>query len=129
MVDLRRMRYLINRLPMAQFRRDKAMAKATKITSVLTGMPRGGHGAGSQVEEGVILLELASRALEEIETELKTMREELGPVIEQMDPPLQKRAMWMRYMEGRSVREIAYALNYSEQHIFRVLDRAELKIR
>ena len=127
MLDLRRMRFLINRLPAARFRVDKAMARATKTTTVLTGMPRG-SGTGDQTADGAILLQLAREALDRIETELAEMRAELGPMIEQIDEPLQKSVMRLRYMDGMRVREIAYSLNYSEPHIFRILQRAEQDI-
>ena len=127
MLDLRRMRFLINRLPAARFRVDKAMARATKTTTVLTGMPRG-SGTGDQTADGAILLQLAREALDRIETELSEMRAELGPMIEQIDEPLQKSVMRLRYMDGMRVREIAYSLNYSEPHIFRILQRAEQDI-
>lgn len=127
MLDLRRMRFLINRLPAARFRVDKAMARATKTTTILTGMPRG-SGTGDQTADGAIMLQLARDALDRIETELAEMRAILGPMIEQIENPLQKSAMRLRYMDGMSVREIAYSLNYSEQHIFRILQRAEENI-
>ena len=127
MLDLRRMRFLINRLPAARFRVDKAMARATKTTAILTGMPRG-SGTGDQTADGAIMLQLAREALDRIETELAEMRSILGPMIEQIESPLQKSAMRLRYMDGMSVREIAYSLNYSEQHIFRILQRAEQSI-
>ncbi len=128
MVDLRRMRFLINRLPAARFRVDKAMANATRVTSVLTGMPRG-SASDDRMAENVILLDLAKQARDQIVTELEDMRKQLGPMIEALDVPLQKSAMRMRYIEGHSVREIAYSLNYSEQHIFRILTIAERKIQ
>jgi DNA-directed RNA polymerase specialized sigma subunit len=121
------MRFLINRLPAARFWVDKAMARATKTTTVLTGMPRG-SGTGDQTADGAILLQLAREALDRIETELSEMRAELGPMIEQIDEPLQKSVMRLRYMDGMRVREIAYSLNYSEPHIFRILQRAEQNI-
>jgi len=126
MVNFHRMRFLINRLPAARFRVDKAIARATKTTTVLNGMPHGSS-VRSPVEDGVILVEYARQALESITTELEKMRAELAPLIESLESPLQKNAMRMRYIEGHSVREIAYSLNYSEQHIFRVLTIAERK--
>lgn len=84
---------------------------------------------GSQTEEGALLIDYARQALESITSELEGMRTELKPLIESLESPLQKNAMWMRYIEGHSVREIAYCLNYSEQHIFRILTIAENKIR
>lgn len=128
MINLRRMRYLINRQPMARFRLDQAMAKATKCTSSMTGMPHGGGYGGSQVERGAELLDAAREAYEAIRSELDAMRTKLRPLIEELPLPLERTVMRMRYMDGHSVREIAYRIAYSEQHIFRVLDTAEKKI-
>ena len=127
MIDLRRMRFLMNRLPMARFKVEKAMAKATKCTSVLTGMPRGG-GTGNQVETGAELLDAAKAAYNAIQDELAAMREELSPIISQLERPLERTVMHMRYIEGRSVREIAYGIAYSEPHIFEVLRHVERKL-
>lgn len=127
MIDLRRMRHLINRLPMARFRIDQAAAQATRCTAQLTGMPRSG-GNGSQVENGAILLDAAKEAHAAISNELYDMRLELQPMLEDLADPLEKTAMRMRYIDGCSVREIAYRISYSEQHIFRVLKNAEGKI-
>ena len=121
------MRFLIDRLPMARFRIDKAMARAAKCTASLSGMP-GGGGGGSQVERGVELLEAAREAHAAISQELYDMRLELQPLLETLEDPLQIAAMRMRYIDGLSVREIAYRINYSESHIFLVLRRAEGKI-
>lgn len=126
-MDLRRMRFLINRLPMARFRVEKAMSKATRCTASLTGMPRGSGGT-SQVESGVLMLERAREAYNALQTELAAMREELAPYISKLEKPLERTAMHLRYMEGRSVREIAYQLVYAESHIFEVLRHVEQKI-
>ncbi len=127
MIDFRKMRKLINRLPMARFRVDQAKSRATRVTPVLTGMPRG-SGGSSQVEEGAILIMIASEKYESMKAELKEMQDTLSPIIEGISDPLQKNVLRMRYMECRSVREIAYFLNYSEQHIFRILQRVERKL-
>lgn len=124
MIDLRRMRYLINRLPMARFRVDQAHARATRCTASMTGMPRPG-GVGRPVERGAELIEAARAAYTQIQTELDAMRGQLRPMIEELTNALEKTAMRMRYMDGYSVREIAYRISYSEQHVFRVLQRAE----
>ena len=121
------MRFLINRLPMARFRVEQATAKATRCTASLTGMPRGG-GNGSQVENGAELRDAALAALTEIKAELEGLRAEVRPMIEALRDPLEKTAAEMRYLDGCSVREIAYRINYSEQHIFRALQRAEEKM-
>lgn len=128
MVDLRRMRFLQNRLPMARFKVERAMSKATKCTATLTGMPRGG-GTGNQVETGAELLDTAKAAYNAIQDELEVMREELAPIIAGLDKPLERTVMHMRYIEGRSVREIAFGIAYSEPHVFEVLRHVERKMR
>ena len=125
--DFRRMRYLINRLPMARFRLLKTRSQATRITPVLSDMPHGTE-VSSPVERGYFIMEAAQNAVEQIEQELQEMRCQLSGMIDALETPLEEAAMQMRYMDGRSVREIAYSLNYSEPHIFKVLSRAEQKI-
>ena len=104
------------------------MSKATKCTATLTGMPRGG-GAGNQVETGAELLDTAKAAYKAIQDELEVMREELAPVIAGLEKPLERTVMHMRYIEGRSVREIAFGIAYSEPHVFEVLRHVERKLR
>lgn len=127
-MDLRRMRFLMNRLPMARFRVEKAMAKATKCTAVLTGMPRGGGTGDSAMDSSMELLEKARGAYAALIAELDQHRQELAPMIDLLDKPLERTVMQLRYIEGMSGREIAYQLVYSEQHIFRELAAAEKKI-
>lgn len=122
------MRRLINRLPRAKFKLMQATARATKCTASLSGMPRGGGTGGSQVEIGAEMREAALASLEEIQSNLDRMRAELRPLIDMLPRPLERIVMQMRYMDGNNVREIAYRISYSEQHIFRVLERAEKKI-
>lgn len=126
-VDFRRMRFLTNRLPMARFRLLKARSQATRITPVLSDMPHGTE-VSSPVERGYLMIEAAQEAVYIIETELQSMRETLADHMDVLTDPLEITAMQMRYMDGRSVREIACCLNYSEPHIFKVLSRAEKKI-
>lgn len=125
--DLRRIRYLINREPAARFRVERAMARATKCTTMLTGMP-GGKAPGSQVERGAEDLALARTALAEIRTELKMQREALAPYIDAAASPLKKMVLQLRYMDGYRVPEIAYRLTYDRSYIYRVLQEAEQEI-
>lgn len=127
MVDLYQMRKLMDRLPMAQFNLDKAMARATKVTSTITGMPHGG-GDGDRLADNVALITVARERRDAIRDALKAMRKELEPLIDSMEDPLQQSALRLRYIDGKSVREIAYVLSYSEQHIFRVLQQGERNV-
>ena len=77
---------------------------------------------------GALRIGYAQEALDNIKGEIEQIRARLKPLIDALDTPLSQQAMTMRYMEGFSVRDIAYKLNYSEQHIFRIVSRAEKKI-
>ena len=118
-VDLCRMRYLMKRLPMAAFN------VATKSTRAISATPGGGGKGGSQVEDAAMHYMQAKEALETIQQELEQHRRALAPALQSLEDALGRQVMRMRYMEGRSVREIAYCLSYSEQHVFRVLKRQE----
>ena len=125
-MNLRKMRILINRYPRACFNVERAMSRAQKCTAQLTGMP--GGGSGSTVADAVELVMQAEEARDRIAVELVRMRAELAPMIDALSDPLEKTVMRMRYMEGVSVREIAYRLSYVERWIFQKLRRAEEQI-
>lgn len=126
-VNLYRMRKLINRLPVAEFRIEKLMSRATKVTATLSNEPRGTV-QSDPVADGVILLEAAKESYHKIETELNGMRKELRPAVDKLEDPLTRTCMKMRYFDGVSAREIAYRLNYSERRIFQILKEAEVKV-
>lgn len=127
MFDFRKMRHLINRLPMARYRVDLANARATRVTASLTGMPHGG-GVTSQVESGVMDIVAARERYDAIREELAGMVRELRPMIEQLEDPLERNAMRLRYLEGHRVPAIADALSYSDRRIYQVLEKAEANI-
>jgi DNA-directed RNA polymerase specialized sigma24 family protein len=126
--DCRQMRKLINRLPMARLNVDRALARSSRMTAQYSDMPRGGNKTSDPTSEGAVMYIAAKDAYSRLKSELEDMQREVEPIIDRLDRPLQRNAMRMRYIEGRSVREIAYYLNYSEQHIFRVISSAEEKI-
>lgn len=101
----------------------------------------------NSTEEGLLYRIEALERKKAIWDELCRMREELSPIIDALEVQAKKRfaetddekrarrdmlevqCMRMRYLEGRSVREISYNLAYSEQHVFRVIGNAERKIQ
>lgn len=123
--DFRRMRHLINRLPMARLNVDRALARSARMTAQYSDMPRGGNKTSDPTADGAVLYMTAKMAYEKLEAELQEMQGKIAPKIETLEIPLWRNVMRMRYIEGRSAREIAYYLNYSEQHIFWVLAQAE----
>ena len=127
--DFRRMRRLINRIPMARLNVDRALVRSSRMTAQYSDMPRGGNKVSDPTASGAVLYMTAKNAYEKLTKELGEMQAELSPMIETLNYPLWKNAMRLRYIEGRSAREIAYYLNYSEQHIFWVLSNAEKEIQ
>ena len=125
-LNLRKMRILINRYPRACFNVERAMSQAQKCTAQLTGMPGGGE--GRTIADGVALLMQAQEARDRIAAELAGMRAALSRLLDTLDDPLERTVMAMRYMDGISVREIAYQLCYSESRIFKSLKSAERRI-
>lgn len=128
MINLRRMRHLIDRIvPDAEFRVERAMSKATKCTSVLTGMPRSG-GGGSAMDNSMELLEIVRGEYDRVSTELKTMQEALSPLIDALDDPLEHLAANLRYIKGLRPASVASCICYTDRHTFRILERAERKL-
>lgn len=127
MIDLRRMRYLMDRLPMARLNVERAMSRATKCTQRLT-MAAGGGGYGDAMSENAIRLSVAREKRDGILRELRELRETLAPRIADLDDPVQRLIMQMRYLDGQSARQIAYALALSERWVFYNLSRAETRI-
>lgn len=127
MIDLRRMRYLMDRLPMARLNVERAMSRATKCTQRLT-MAAGGGGYNDAISENAIRLSVAREKRDGILRELRELREVLAPRIAELDDPVQRLIMQMRYLDGQSARQIAYALALSERWVFYNLSRAEARI-
>ena len=84
MVNLYRMRQLMRQVPRKLWQIEQEKAKATKITTVLTGMPRGGSGR-NQVEDGAIKLTELKEAYAEVSNELHYMQVELIPLIDTLE--------------------------------------------
>ena len=127
MVNLSRMRMLIGYERRLQFRYQKKLANATKITTVLTGMPRA-TGNHSQVEDGAIELAEVEEAYHDVFDELKAMRTELRQLIRGLDNPDDRGIMQLRYIDGWDVKDIPDAVHLSERAMFYHLAGAERKL-
>ena len=107
MVNLYRMRQLMNRKTVSiLWQIEQEQAKATKVTTVITGMPRGG-GQHDQVSSGAIKLAELKEVYSELITELETMRNELAPLIDTLDNIELRAAMRLRYLKGYKPEQIA----------------------
>ena len=88
---------------------EQEQAKATKVTTVITGMPRGG-GQHDQVSSGAIKLAELKEVYSELISELETMRNELAPLIDTLDNIELRAAMRLRYLKGYKPEQIADAI-------------------
>ena len=124
MVKLGRMRQLIKQLPPMLFDLERAGANATKITTTLTGMPRGSDNH-SKVEDGAILISALRDAYDEAFNELNMMQDELEPLINTLDNVDYIAAMRLRYLMRFKPEEIADKKHFTDRTIYRYLKRAE----
>ena len=124
MVSLYRMRKLIRDMVKVQWKIEKEEARATKITTTLTGMPRGGANH-NQVEDGAIRISDVKEAYREVVAELEAMRAELDPLIGDLDNADDRAVIRLRYIKGFSPEDIAEAIHRTDRSIYYYLSRAE----
>lgn len=124
MISLSRMRTLIGYEQRLKWGYTRKLADATRITSVLTGMPRG-SGNHSQVETGAIELSEVGRAYREVFEALEEMRAELDPLLSTLENSDDIAVMRLRYMDGYRPNEIPDAIFLSERSVYYHLNNAE----
>ena len=123
-INLYRMRKLIRDTVKLQWRVEQEQSKATKITAVITGMPRGTDNH-SKVEDGAIRLTDLQEAYDEVLGELERMRKELDPLLNDLSKADDRAVMRLRYMKGFSPEDIADAIHRTDRSIYYYLSRAE----
>lgn len=127
MVNLNRMRFLIVYEQRLRFDRMKKLAKATKITTTITGMPRG-SGTGNKIQDGAIELAEVEDAYREVISELMAMRTELEQLLPSLDNPDDIGIMRLRYIDGWRLQDIPDAVCLSERAMYYHLAGAERKL-
>lgn len=123
-IDFSLFRRQMDRIPIAKFNLEKARARATSTTMQITDMPKGG-GGNDKMARNVENIIRAKENLAALMQTVDALRDSIRPYITKLDKPLQRLSMSMRYLEGYSVRDIAFRLNYSEQHIFYTIKSCE----
>jgi len=124
MINLYRMRQLLRQTVKVQWRIEQEEARATKITTVLTGMPRGG-GQHDQVQDGAIRVAELRDAYREIMEELETAQAALDPLISELEDADDRAVMRLRYIKGFSPEDIAEAIHRTDRSVYYYLSRAE----
>ena len=126
MIDFIRMRKLMRELPNIEWDIARLNANATRVTSYITGMPRGG--GGNHQEDANIALADATDAYRAALRELEEMREELEPMIDLLDDINDQGVMRMRYIKGYRPEEIAVILEMSRSGVYYHLNHSERAI-
>ena len=126
-INLFRMRQLMRQIPRKLWQIEQERAKATKITTVLTGMPRA-SGNHSQVEDGAIKLAELEEAYADALSELKEMRRQLEPLIDTLEDARLSATMRLRYISGYSQDEIADSIYVASRTVRRYLFQAEKEL-
>lgn len=124
MVNLYRMRQLIRQTVKVQWRIEREMARATKSTTVITGMPHGG-GQHNAVEDGAIKIAELREAYREVIDALEQMQKELDPLISTLKDANDRAVMRLRYIKGFSPEDIADAIGKTDRSVYYYLSRAE----
>lgn len=127
MTDLRRMRQLMKMLPGILWEIEKKEANATRTTTSITGMPRGGGGI-NRSEDARILLIAVKDSYREAMKELELLRIDLEPRLEKLTDDDERAIMRLRYIHGYDPEKIAEAVSYHPRTVYRRLKSAERKL-
>lgn len=124
MINLYRMRQLLRQTVKVQWRIEQEEARATKITTVLTGLPRGGS-QHDQVQDGAIKIAELKDAYREIMEEIEAAQAALDPLISLLENADDRAVMRLRYIKGFSPEDIAEAIHRTDRSVYYYLSRAE----
>lgn len=127
MATLRRMRQLMKRIPSILWEIEQKEANATRVTTNITGMPRGGSSTNRTEDANIALIDVKD-AYREALAELESLRAEMEPVISRLEDEDERGIMRMRYIHGYDPEKIAKAILYHPRTIYRKLKRAERKL-
>lgn len=127
MVDLKRMRVLMQRMPAILWEIEKKEANATRITSPITGMVYSSNGSNRQEEANIMLISVRDAYREAIE-ELESLREQLKPMLPRLEDDTERAIIRLRYIYGYDPQKIAQAISYTPRTVLRKLNSAETKL-
>ena len=127
MVDLKRMRVLMQRMPSILWEIEKKEANATRTTSPITGMVYSSNGSNRQEEANIMLISVRDAYREAIE-ELESLREQLKPMLPRLDDDTERAIIRLRYIYGYDPQKIAQAISYHPRTVLRKLSSAEAKL-
>ena len=96
-------------------------ARASRTTTMLTGMPRGGTGSWTDVVDRIIDM---GEHVDARMNELKQMEDNVIRAINAIPYSTQRQCLWRRYVMGESWPKVARTLGYSMDGIYYVHRKA-----
>jgi len=101
---------------------------ALKATATFTGMPHSpNRGKATMADTVDKIIDLQREINEDIDRFIDTKREIMG-VINELENPVYRTLLELRFINGKSWEQIADEMEYSIQHTYRMRDRALKKI-
>ncbi len=101
--------------------------RATKITSVNTGMPKG-SGTSDKISSSVARIIQIKEELQSEIDKLSDMTSKVYKAINSLNDPTLETLLMYRYIKGLSWEEIAVKMNYNSRWILRLHGKALTKI-
>ena len=124
-MDFLRIRLLQKKLDAALLKRDRILARATKITVQMSDEARGKGLTTDMVGNGAIELMMSDEAITDIKRELGELRRELAPWLRIVRNTEARQMMEERYLQGLSARYISIMHSCSERHVYKTLETYE----
>ncbi len=98
----------------------EVMSYATKITPLLSDMPKGGNGSGNKIERAIERLDSLAGDLEEQAVRMRESMKQVQSAIQTVPDETLQLLLELRYINGYTWEQIAVKMNYSYVHVCRL---------
>lgn len=102
----------------------EVMSYATKITTLLSDMPKGGNGSGNKIERAIERLDSLAGDLEEQAVRLRESMKQVQSAIQTVPDETLQLLLELRYINGYTWEQIAVKMNYAYRHVIRLHGKA-----
>lgn len=102
----------------------EVMSYATKITPLLSDMPKGGNGSGNKIERAIERLDSLAGDLEEQAVRMRESMKQVQSAIQTVPDETLQLLLELRYINGYTWEQIAVKMDYSYQWVCTLHGRA-----
>ena len=102
----------------------EVMSYATKITPLLSDMPKGGNGSGNKIERAIERLDSLADDLEEQAVRMREAMKQVQSAIQTVPDETLQLLLELRYINGYTWEQIAVEMDYSYQWVCTLHGRA-----